>query len=96
MNHDGHGGGGKHSWLMMACCVPMLLIAVVLAATGVVSWAFLLYALGCTAMMALMMRGMGGMGGMHGGGGSTTGSVAPRDEPTDGVPGRRPHDTTQH
>lgn len=93
MKHHGHGGDAKHSWLMMACCVPMLLIAVTLAATGVVSWAFLLYALGCTAMMALMMRGMGGM---HGGGGSTTGSSSPRGEPADGVPPRTPHDTTQH
>lgn len=58
MNHAGH--GGKHSWLMMACCVPMLVIVVVLAATGVVGWPFLLYALGCTAMMFFMMRGMHG------------------------------------
>jgi len=50
-----HGG---HSWMMMACCVPMLLIAVVLVATGVASVGFLFVALMCTAMMAMMMRGM--------------------------------------
>ena len=74
---------------MMLCCIPMLLIAVVLAATGAVSWSFLLYALGCTAMMAVMMRGMGGM---HGGDGSSTDSVgAPHDEHTDGAPGGSTH-----
>ena len=54
---------GHHSWMMIACCIPMLVIAVVLVATGVVSAGFLVIAVGCTAMMALMMRGMG-----HGGG----------------------------
>jgi hypothetical protein len=49
--------------MMIACCIPMLVIAIVLVATGVVSASFLIFALACTAMMALMMRGMG-----HGGG----------------------------
>ena len=52
-----HGHGG-HGWLMIACCIPMLIIAVVLVATGVASPGFLLVAVACTAMMALMMRGM--------------------------------------
>ena len=83
MNHAGHGGGGGHSWLMMACCVPMLVIAVVLAATGVVSWSFLIYALGCTAMMFFMMRGM------HGG---TTSPSPPQDaSPTDADAATRTH-----
>ena len=65
---DGHGLArkakhGRHSWMMIACCIPMLVIAVVLVATGVLSAGFLVVAVGCTAMMALMMRGMG-----HGGG----------------------------
>jgi hypothetical protein len=47
---------------MIACCIPMLLIAGVLVVTGVVSATFLLWAVACTAMMAFMMRGMG-----HGG-----------------------------
>lgn len=45
--------------MMIACCVPMLVIAIVLVAAGVVSAGFLLAAVGCTAMMYLMMRGMG-------------------------------------
>lgn len=54
-----HGGHGRHSrWMMIACCIPMLLIAVTLVATGVVGAGFLLVALTCTAMMAFMMGGM--------------------------------------
>ncbi len=64
MDHDsmkpGHRG---HSWMMMACCVPMLVIAIALVATHTVSVGFLFVALACTAMMAMMMRGMKGMGG---------------------------------
>jgi hypothetical protein len=52
-----HRGRGRHGW-MIACCVPMLVIAVVLVATGVVNGAFLVIAVICTLMMALMMRGM--------------------------------------
>lgn len=52
----------SHSWLMVACCIPMLIIAVALVATKVVDAGFLLVAIACVAMMALMMRGMG-----HGG-----------------------------
>jgi len=54
----GPGGHRGHGWMMIACCIPMLVIAVVLVATGVLSAGFLLVAVGCTAMMALMMRGM--------------------------------------
>ncbi len=53
---------GKHGWMMIACCIPMLAIAGVLVATGVLSAGFLVLAVGCTAMMALMMRGMGHVG----------------------------------
>ena len=64
--HDDHGPGhGGHGWMMIACCIPMLLIAVVLVGTGVVSAGFLVFALACTAMMALMMRGMHGSGHAH-------------------------------
>jgi len=48
----GHGG---HGWMMIACCIPMLVIAVILVATGTASPGFLVAAVGCT----LMMRGMG-------------------------------------
>jgi hypothetical protein len=54
--HRGHG------WMMIACCIPMLAIAGILVATGAASPGFLIVAVGCTLMMALMMRGMG-----HGG-----------------------------
>ena len=51
-------GTAKHSWMMLACCIPMLAIAIALVATGIVGPGFLFVAMGCTAMMALMMRGM--------------------------------------
>lgn len=54
--HTGHG------WMMIVCCIPMVVISIVLVATGVAGPGFLLAAVGCTLMMALMMRGMG-----HGG-----------------------------
>ena len=60
--HSGHGSGatgGGHSWWMIACCIPMLVIAVALVLTGVVSAGFLLFAIACTVLMVLMMRGMG-------------------------------------
>jgi hypothetical protein len=56
--HEGHEGNGRHGWMMIACCIPMLAIAGVLVATGVLSVGFLFLAVGCTAVMALMMRGM--------------------------------------
>jgi hypothetical protein len=52
---SGHAG---HSWMMIACCIPMLVIAVALVAAGVASPSFIVAAVACTAMMALMMRGM--------------------------------------
>lgn len=55
-DHTAHAG---HHWMMIACCVPMLVIAIALVAAHVVSVGFLVLALACTAMMALMMRGMG-------------------------------------
>ena len=57
--HDGYGG---HGWMMIVCRIPMLVIAVLLVGTGVIGVEFLVFALACTAMMALAMRGMGGMG----------------------------------
>lgn len=49
----GHG----HGWMMIACCIPMLAIAIALVAIGVVGPVFILVALVCTALMAFMMRG---------------------------------------
>ena len=53
---DEHRAGGHgHSWMMIACCIPMILIAVVLVATGIASPGFLFVGFGCLAMMAAMM-----------------------------------------
>ncbi|TFV66519.1 UNVERIFIED_ORG: hypothetical protein E4P37_05845 [Bacillus sp. AZ43] len=61
----GHPGHRGHGLMRVACCVPMLVIAVALVATGAASPGFLLVAVLCTAMMAMMMGGMhdGGHGG---------------------------------
>ena len=63
-----HGGHGGHGWMMIACCIPMLLIAAVLVATGAASVGLLGAAIACTVMMALMMRGMDAGGDDHRGG----------------------------
>ena len=52
------GGRGGHKWMMIACCIPMLVIAIVLVATGVAGAGFIFVAIMCTAMMAMMMRMM--------------------------------------
>jgi hypothetical protein len=61
-----HGSHAGHGWMMILCCIPMLVIAVALVATGVVSASFLFAAIACFAMMAMMMvmmtRGMSGGG----------------------------------
>jgi hypothetical protein len=51
-------GRGGHRWMMIACCIPMLVIAIVLVATGVAGAGFIFVAIMCTAMMAMMMRMM--------------------------------------
>jgi cytosine/uracil/thiamine/allantoin permease len=61
-----NGRHGGHGWMMMICCVPMLVIAIALVATGVASSGFIFAAVACTAMMFMMMRMMGGMGGNGG------------------------------
>lgn len=59
-----HGGHAGHGWMMMICCVPMLVVAVALVATGTAGAGTIVVAIGCTLMMAMMMRGGG-----HGRGG---------------------------
>ena len=54
---DKRGGRGSR-WMMIACCIPMLVIAIVLVATGVAGVGFIFVAIMCTAMMAMMMRMM--------------------------------------
>lgn len=49
--------------MMIACCIPTLVIAIILVATETASPGFLAVAVGCTLMTALMMVGMS-----HGGG----------------------------
>ena len=59
-DHTGHEGHGGHRLMMIACCVPMLIIVGVLVATGVAGSGFIIYAVVCTAMMAMMMFMMPG------------------------------------
>lgn len=54
------GGHGGHGWMMLACCVPMVLIAVTLVATGVAGSGALVSALLCVVMMGAMMFFMPG------------------------------------
>ena len=61
--HQRQDAHGHHGWLMIACCIPMLVVAVALVASGVVGVGFVFVALMCMAMMGLMMGGMS-----HGGG----------------------------
>ena len=55
---QGHGRG--HALMMLACCVPMLLIAFALVASGTAGGGAIIFALLCTAMMAAMMFAMPG------------------------------------
>ena len=57
-----HGSHAGHGWMMILCCIPMLVIAVALVATGVASASFLFAAIACFAMMVMMVRGMSGGG----------------------------------
>jgi Flp pilus assembly protein TadB len=52
------GRGGHGHWLMLACCVPMLVVVGVLVATSVVSAGFIVAAIACVGMMGAMMFAM--------------------------------------
>ena len=54
------GGHGGHGLMMLVCCIPMILLAVGLVATGVAGSGAIVGALLCTAMMAVMMLTMPG------------------------------------
>ena len=56
-HHAGHSG---HRWMMIACCIPIVVIAVTLVATGVVGAGLIFGATMCTVMMAMMMAMMSG------------------------------------
>ena len=66
-DHNSGDGGKGHGLLMIACCIPMLAIALVIALSGA-GWGFFGIAVMCTVMMAMMMSGMSG-GGTSGGSG---------------------------
>lgn len=55
-----HGGHGAHGLMMLICCIPMIVLAVALVATGVAGSGVIVGALLCTAMMAVMMLAMPG------------------------------------
>jgi Flp pilus assembly protein TadB len=57
-DQQGQGGHSGHGLMMIACCIPMLVLAIVLVATGVVGAGFIFVAVMCTVMMAMMMRMM--------------------------------------
>lgn len=61
---DEHSPGGqashRHGWMMIICCVPMLVAVVALAALGVISPGFVAIAVACAVLMGLMMAGMSG------------------------------------
>ncbi|NMR21576.1 hypothetical protein [Cellulomonas fimi] len=57
---EGTGGHGRHRLMMIACCVPMLVIVGVLVATGVAGSAAIIYAIVCLGAMAVMMLAMPG------------------------------------
>lgn len=66
-DHDhGLGHGHGHGLMMLACCIPMLVIAGVLVLTGAVNASFIFSALLCAAMMGVMMFMMPGGHGGHG------------------------------
>ncbi len=50
----GRGAHAGHGRMMMICCIPMLVIAVALVATGVASGRIVFSAIACTVMMAMM------------------------------------------
>lgn len=50
-----HSARGGHRLLMIACCIPMLIVVGVLVVTGVTDAAAIAYALLCLGLMALMM-----------------------------------------
>ena len=58
--HSSAGGHKGHGLMMVACCIPMLVIAGVLVWTGIASAGLIVAALLCTALMMAMMYLMPG------------------------------------
>ena len=59
-DRDEHAGHTGHGWMMIACCIPVLVLALTLVATGVVGAGLLFGVIMCVVMMAMMMRMMSG------------------------------------
>ncbi len=57
-SQKGHGGPGGHRWMMIARCIPIIVIVAPLIAVGAISAVWVLFAVACVGMMAMMMRGM--------------------------------------
>lgn len=57
---EGPAGHGGHGLMMLVCCIPMILLAVGLVATGVAGFGAIIGALLCAAMMAVMMLAIPG------------------------------------
>lgn len=57
-HHDHQGGHGGHRWMMIACCIPMLLVVAALVITGVAGAGAIVFAGVCLLAMWLMMRAM--------------------------------------
>ena len=62
-----HGDHAAHKWMMIGCCVPMLVIALALVASGTAGPGVVTLAIGWTLMVALMMMSGTGDSGQGGG-----------------------------
>ena len=62
---DHQSSGWGHRLMMLACCVPMLILVISLAASGTAGSGALVFALLCVAMMGAMMFLMPGGGHRH-------------------------------
>lgn len=57
--HD-HGAHRGHGLMMLACCIPMIVIVALLVATGAAGSGAVLWAIGCVVLMAVMHLAMPG------------------------------------
>lgn len=67
------GRHGGHQWMHLLMCAPMLLVVGFLVLTGRAGGGSIFYALGCMAMMGVMMAMMNRGSGDKGSGNHTTG-----------------------
>lgn len=55
-HEPGNHGHLAHRWMMLACCVPMLVVVGALLVSGVASTGAIVFAVLCVLMMWLMMK----------------------------------------